>query len=442
MNLKKIKERLDKMWDEAVKFQQEARAFDVPWSVPYEFSAYANDVMWEDYGKTEKFWAEKACHPDENLYNNPTMKIDLNAIDQTQFMMHPHIMFGETLWLVQPNHIGAKFTQANKIFRSSVWNDQGELVSAGFPKFTNWGENPENFPVPTSLKDCHVIEKLDGSLLIASQYKGNLILRTRGTVDATKLDNGHELEIFKRKYKNALDWLLMNYLTPSGHSSYSLLFEWVSPEQRIILNYGDEPEWYLVGCVHHEDYSLKEQYLLDDIAKQHGFKRPASYRFPSIEALMADVEQWKGKEGVVVYSGNGQVLHKCKSMWYLSLHRMKEALASVDKVVDVYFEQGTPSYSEFEKYITDQFDYELWSQVRPEASRICDAWKNVQQIVEGMKVFVEQSLRPLATRRDQAQKVISSYGPTNRSSMVFTLLDNKPLDSEQLKKLLYQCLKK
>jgi hypothetical protein len=361
------------------------------------------------------------------------MKIDIKTIDLEQFMIHPHVVDGQTLFLVQPQHIGAKFTQANKHFRSSVWDSEGNLVSAGFPKFTNWGENPEHFPVPTSLKDTQVVEKIDGSLLILSKWQGKYILRTRGTVDATALDNGHELELFKQtilpKLADDADWW-----------ACSFLFEWVSPNQRIILNYGDTPEWYLVGCVSHWDYTLNCQEHLDNIAKEKGFKRSPSYTFPTIEALMADVEQWKGKEGVVIYSPVG--IHKAKGLWYLALHRMKEALASFDKVVDVWYEQGEPSYTDFENAITAQFDFELWSQIRGEASRICDGAKDVVRIIDGMQKFVADKLKPLPTRRDQAMLVLSSYGTTNRASFVFKLLDGKTLDSEDRKKLLYQVLKK
>jgi hypothetical protein len=363
------------------------------------------------------------------------MKINLNAIDREQFMVHPHVVNGETLWLVQPQHIGCKWTQANKHLRSSVWNDEGELVSAGFPKFVNWGENPDNFPLPTSLKDTTIVEKIDGSLLIVSKYKGNHIIRTRGTVDASKLDNGHELELFKEKMFPLIDGFENSW-------EFSILFEWVSPNQRIILNYGDQPEWYLVGIVHHSDYSLETQPELDQWAHQHGLKRPPAYSFPSVENLMKDVEAWKGKEGVVVYSGNGQMLHKVKGLWYLALHRMKEALSSFDKVVDVWYEQGQPSYQDFEKFIASQFDWELWTQCRGDASRICDGSKMVDKIILGMNVFVDQVLKHLPTRKDQAIKVLSSYGNTNRASFVFKLLDGKTLEVDDRKKLLYQVLKK
>lgn len=366
------------------------------------------------------------------------MKIKLTRIDPAQFMVHQHMVAGELMYLVQPQHIGCSWTQENKIFRSSVWNSSGELVSAGFPKFTNWGENPDQFPVPKSLKNTSIVEKIDGSLLIVSKYKGHTILRTRGTVDATKLDNGHELEIFKKTILPKLlsdDWGVNTW-------GCSVLFEWVSPNQRIILNYGDEPNWYLVGLVDHKDYSLGSQIFLQSMASNLGLNRPASYEFPTVESLIEDVELWKGKEGVCVYSNDGQTIHKVKGMWYLALHRMKEALASFDKVVDVWFEQGQPTYQEFEKFICDQFDWELWTQCRGDASRICDGYKEVQKIMEGMKKFVEEKLKPLPTRKEQAALTLSSYGQTNRAAFIFKLLDGKPLLLDDEKKLLYQVLKK
>jgi hypothetical protein len=259
------------------------------------------------------------------------------------------------------------------------------------------------------------------------------------------------LELFKEKHLPSLKALM----TPDWHEpevpntwDSSWLFEWTSPNQRIILNYGETPEWYLVGKVIHEDYYLSSQNTLNDIAEWSKFNRPTVYSFPSVETLMKDVEAWKGKEGVVVYSGNGQMLHKVKGAWYLALHRMKEALASIDKVIDVWYEQGEPAYQDFEKFIVGNFDWELWTQVRGDASRICDAAKEVQKIVDGMQRFVIETCLPLGDQKDRkirgqmAPLVLGAYGITNRANFVFKLLDQKPLSLDDKKKLMYQVLKK
>jgi len=363
------------------------------------------------------------------------MKIDLDKVDRTQFMVHEHSLNGEIVHLIQPQHIGTKWTQDNKHMRSVVVNYEGEVISAGFPKFTNYGENPDHFPVPTSLRNCTVMEKLDGSLLIVSKYNGQYILRTRGTVDASTMANGHELELFKEKFLKSL-----THDTPDTWN-VSILFEWVSPINKIVLNYGDEPDWYVVGIVHHSDYSLYSQEDLDMWAKNKGFKRPATYTFTDVNDLLQNVEQWKGKEGVCVYSKNDQTIHKVKGAWYLALHHMKSELSNIEKVLDVWLEQGMPDYNTFYNYIFTTFDYELAEQCKGMISRIADGKKEVNKIVDGMNDFVNNRLRSLSTRKEQAQLVISSYGETNRASFLFKLLDGKSLGKEEYKKLMFQVLK-
>jgi hypothetical protein len=362
------------------------------------------------------------------------MKIDIQKVDLTQFMVHEHSLNGEIVYLIQPQHIGTKWHQDNKHMRSVVVNYAGEVISAGFPKFTNWGENPDHFPVPNSLKHCTVVEKLDGSLLIVSKYNGQYILRTRGTVDASTLANGHELELFKNT--------ILSKLTDNNDTwDYSVLFEWLSPINKIVLNYGDEPSWRLIGFINHINYSLAQQDMLDAMAKKYGFDRPPTYTFSSVEDLLKDVDQWRGKEGVVVYSKNDQMLHKVKGAWYLALHHMKSELSNIEKVIDVWLEQGMPDYQTFYNYIFTTFDYELAEQCRGMISRICDAKKEVDMIVIGMNEFVNNRLKTLPTRKLQAEQVISAYGITNRASFLFKLLDGKSLGKEEYKKLLFQVLK-
>jgi hypothetical protein len=369
------------------------------------------------------------------------MKIDLQQVDKENFVQHEHIVNGEVVTLIIPVHVGAKFTQTNKHFRSSVWNADGELISAGLPKFTNWGENPENFPLPNSLTGTTIMEKLDGSLLIVSKYKGFYILRTRGTVDARLLDNGYELDAFEM---NILPKLKTLYSDVPEHDTWrhSYLFEWTSPVNKIVLSYGDQPDWTLVGIVDHENYSLETQGFLDKLADQLGLNRPSTYTFSSIEDLLEKVEVWKGKEGVCVYSNNGQAIHKVKGAWYLALHHMKSELASFEKVIDVWMSLGKPTYTEFYNKVAEQFDFELANQIQGDMSRIADGYKEVEKIVAGMNVFVNDTLKKLPSRKEQAIKVIQSYGETNRASFIFKLLDGKMLGDDELKKLLYQVLKK
>ena len=362
------------------------------------------------------------------------MKIKLDNLDTENFMSHEHLLNGEVVTLIQPKNIGAKWKKDNLHFRSSVWNYNGELISASFPKFFNWGEQPDLSPVPNSLKNCTVVEKLDGSTLIVSKYNGQYILRTRGTVDASKLANGFELELFKST--------ILNKLQDNNDTwDYSVLFEWLSPINKIVLSYGDEPMWKLIGFIDHTDYSLATQDMLDVMAKKYDLLRPEIYTFTDISDMLKIVDKWQDKEGVCLYSKNDQVIHKIKASKYLLLHHLKSELSNIEKVIDVWLEQGMPDYQTFYSYIFTTFDYELAEQCRGMISRICDAKKEVDLIVSGMNEFVNNRLKTLPTRKLQAEQVISAYGNTNRASFLFKLLDGKSLGKEEYKKLLFQVLK-
>lgn len=379
------------------------------------------------------------------------MKIDLTAIDQEQFDVVSHVVNGQVVFLVTPHRYSTleeaqrlhakRWTPQTLIFRSSVWDVDGNLISAGFRKFFNWGEARANAPVPSSLKGCTIVEKMDGSLFIVSKFQGEYIFRTRGSVDARNLDNGHELEKFKADILPKIEHLF-------DGAECSVLFEWVSPEQRIVLDHS-EPEWHLLGVVHHDRYTYMSQSQLDDLAEVTGLKRPATYTFSTIEDLLANIETWKQKEGVCVYSSNGQQIHKVKTPWYLALHKMKEDFGSIDKIVDVWMTSwGSPDYKTTEVMVCEQFDYELWGMVRGDVSRICDAWKDVLKILAGMQKFVDDTLLPMGdpnnpkVRAKQAEKVLQSYGATNRAGFVFKMLVGQELNIDEKKKLLWQCLKK
>jgi len=281
---------------------------------------------------------------------------------------------------------------------------------------------------------------MDGSTLIVSKYKGQLICRTRGTVDATKIDNGYEIAYLMEKYPKAFQILPTMESVPGQDTwNYSMIFEWVSPVNRIVLNYGAEPDIYLTGMICHPDYTLSPQASLYRVAEVIEVKRPKRFTFDSIKEMLAAVEALKGQEGICVYCNHSQDIRKVKSAWYLALHRMKSELGSFERLVDFYFEQGCPGYEEMYQLIVNHFDYELAETYRGDVSRIASAMKEVKQLIAKMQEKVD-GLKS-KTRKDAAAVILQAYGDTNRAGMAFKLLDGKPLATDDLKKLLYQVTK-
>lgn len=363
------------------------------------------------------------------------MKIDLNFIPE-DFVKKPGFIGHEPVVLIYPPHIAAKWDKNNLHFRSSIWNMQGELVSAGFRKFFNLGEHPEITPIPTNLKNVNIPEKLDGSLVIVSRYKGEYIFRTRGVYNLFEHDNGHEFNEILEKYPQ------IKTLETGETWNHSYLFEWLTPNRPIVIRY-PENDIILLGIIRHDNYILWYQEEVDLFASLNGFKRPKFYHFDTIEDLVKSVEAFKGVEGVLLYFNEDQDLLKVKGLSYLASHRMKSELASLDRVLDLYMVLGEPSYQEYYEYILSNFDFELAESSRGFVSKVCEGKKEVDAILNGMVEFIKKNTLSKDNRKQAAQLILGSYGKeTNRSSFVFQMLDGKIVDQDGRKKLYYQVLKK
>jgi hypothetical protein len=199
------------------------------------------------------------------------------------------------------------------------------------------------------------------------------------------------------------------------------------------------PDLKLIGAVRHEDYSLYTQEELDHLAKILGTPRPGYSIFGEYKSLVEEMNKFDNFEGVCIYSNNDQSIHKVKTENYLKIHRFKEH-ADTESVLDLFIERGCPSYINFCKIIEQQFDFECLEFVRGFISRICDAHKEVLTIVQGFSRFIMKNEGK--SRKDFAIETISSYGNTNRASFIFTLKDGGRLDKDDIKKLMWQVLKK
>lgn len=371
------------------------------------------------------------------------MKIDLQSIDKESFMVHQHFVGEHECFLVQPKNIGATWNKENLIYRSSLWDKNGYPVSLSFKKFFNWDEKPDIFTAPSDLKNAKLMEKLDGSTLIFSRYKGNTVIRTRGTVDAHKQANGYEIDYLCEKYKK-----FIVYLEMVETSNESFLLEWLSPTNRIVLTYGDEPDMVLTAIINHSEYSLMRQSQLDYFASDIGLRRPRTFSYNSVEEMKSAVEVLKDQEGLCVYYNNEQQIRKVKAAQYLFLHRAKSEISSVDKVIDVYIDwfmdrhnlsHEPTGYVHFFEYLTEKFDFEIATIATGHASRICDAMKEVHKIMNALFEFA--CARMNIPRNIAAKEILQAYGSTGRSAIIFKMLDRKTIGTDDYKKLLYQVLK-
>lgn len=362
------------------------------------------------------------------------MKVNLPQDDT--FILKQCNIAGDECYLVNPSHIGCKWDSQNLIFRSSIWTKDGHPVSLGLSKFFNFHEHPEIEPPPTDLKGCQLVEKLDGSCLILSLYKGQTIIRTRGTVDATALKTGAEISILKQKYPRAFD--LANRLTVrDGTADHSLIFEWVG-SQKIVLDYGSEPDMYLTAAINHNDYSLLSQDSLDKLADILKVKRPKRYNFNTIEEMLKGIEALQGQEGICLYYNGGQNIRKIKSSWYLALHSLKSNL-TIDKLADLWLILGKPSLPEFDAKFEAQFDYECLVFAK---SAIEELYKGITIIYIKIlnKINKDYQENKALSRKDYAIKMQKIY-QNKEFTIAMNLYLDKPISDDIIKYILLENVK-
>jgi hypothetical protein len=353
--------------------------------------------------------------------------IDLQSIDREQFDVAEHFVAGETCFLVTPKRISVNWTTETLIYRSSLWTAAGEPVSLSWRKHINWDERPDLDPAPKDLTGCELMEKIDGSTLLISRFKDTLIVRTRGTIDATRMDNGHEIELFRAKYPK-----LFNL---SAYGDFTVVCEWVSPANQIVIPYS-EPDLYLTGMVYHDGYTYSSQDFLDSMAETVGVKRPRRYSFDTIPEMLAAVTAFKGVEGVCVYYNGGQSWRKHKAAAYLILHRFKER-ATLPNILDLWFGQACPDLTTFQANLTRDFDHECATSVLLISTRILEVNARVDRELD----IIHRQVWPLKLlpRRDAALQIQAMINKPYQGA-AFTLLSGKEVDFKQRRKLMEMVL--
>lgn len=335
--------------------------------------------------------------------------------------------FGKDLcWLITPKLAGVTWTKENSRFRSVIVRQFDNLViSQGFRKFTNFGEQPLFEPWEESFWPCEARLKLDGSLFIVSKYNGELIIRTRGSTDTVTMKNADEVSAFIKQYPKAFDNELLN------SECYSLLFEWTSPKNIIVLKEHEVPTLTLIGMAEHLTAEYPTQDFLDDLAITIGVGRPQKYIFDSYNELVKTVKPWTDSEGVVMFSSDYQVLKKIKADRYCYLHKLASGFATINGILDAYF-SAPELYStveEFYKYIENIADFEIAENNKELIERVIHARNAAYAGKELAEHFVKYNVPPTLPIADRAKEITRRFGNDSiMKAFAFNALHRKETD--------------
>lgn len=356
-----------------------------------------------------------------NYYNHIGDEKDFNE----NFYVKENEFMGTSARLITPK-ISAKWNKTNRIFRSSIWDMKGNLLSGGFFKFVNAFEKPEEFPLPVTLENTQCLTKYDGSLCIFDVINDILSARTRGTFSYKQLDNYKDFDYCILNYPMIFEWL-------RNAGEISVLTEITTPNQRIVLSYGDKPDLTLIGVVDKNNYSLWSQHEVDRLGKILGIKRPEYHNINNLDELVSYVKPRKDIEGICLYSNNGQSIHKIKTDHYLKLHHLKSDISSFEKVVELFFSLDCPSYQIFYDTIKSTFDFELAEFAKENLQQVTILYQELTKTLKEISDFV-LTLDGLS-RKDAALQILEKY--KGLSSFAFNFLNKKQIENkDKIKKII------
>lgn len=361
--------------------------------------------------------------------------------DPEQFNFKDGVVGGDDCWLITPKNMATDWSDDNKHFRSIIiTKNEHKIVSLGMKKFVNWGEKPDFEPWDNNWK-FNAYTKVDGSLLIISKYRDQLICRTRGTYDARQLANGFEIDELIKKYPSVFD----NHYLDS--ENWSIHCEWTTPNNIVVLKEHNEPTLTLLGLIRHDNLKYLNQRAVDQIAVNWNINRPKEHQYDSVRECIEDVKLWEGIEGVVIYSiesnvgpSSNQILKKIKADLYLALHSIATGIKNVNNVLDIFMESPRfQSSKDFYNYIETLLSYEVAEKCKDFIDQICEAYTKVQLkmlAVDGSIDFI----KTLETRKEQAQYIMERCHDW-MIPYAFSRLDNKELDDKLLRKAMEHELK-
>ena len=201
---------------------------------------------------------------------NPNIPLEELSLDYTIDQLTDKELLnylGTILWTVSINeNENLMLLKYNECIWNTGWHNYAKecrgkiidkntlsIVSYPFDKFFNLNENKDSEETFVSekireAKKVSLTNKLDGSTIIVSKYNGEPLITTNGAFKNEQTEWAKE--IFNEKYSTFIN---------NVQANYTFVFELIHPDNRIIINYGDTKDLYLIAV---RDNKLLENGLL------------------------------------------------------------------------------------------------------------------------------------------------------------------------------------
>jgi RNA ligase len=284
--------------------------------------------------------------------------------------------------------------------RGLVLDNEGNVIAKPFPKFFNMEELSDG-EIPK--ESFEVFEKMDGSLGIFFHYGGEFHMATRGSFTSEQAIKGMEIATRNRLYMECVP-------------GFTYLFEIIYPENRIVVDYGDEERLVLLSIVNPEGKEL----TYDEI-KEDGWDIVNRYDgvndYTKLKEMISN-----DAEGYVIRFSNGMRM-KIKGTEYVRLHRILTNFSNKD--IWELLKNGEP-LEPFLERVPDEFDKWVKGVVMNLRYSFYSIYERAGKLHDGFRYgkYNDKEVEP--TKKEFAE--YTKQFPKELSAVMFKMWDKKPYD--------------
>lgn len=279
------------------------------------------------------------------------------------------------------------WTEVTLACRGLILDGNYQVVARPFQKFFNLGEH-ENQEIPN--EPFEVFEKMDGSLGILYWLDNKPYIATRGSF--TSEQSQVATEMLHTQYADVI---------PLLDKSKTYLFEIIYPENRIVLDYGNQRKLVLLAIV---DTETGVEIPLENI----GFEMVNRYDGWNDLSKLKQLEE-ENKEGFVVKYKNGYRL-KVKFDEYQRIHRIVTQVSTLN--IWEYLKEGQDLLPILERVPDEFYDW-----VKSTHAKLLDNFAEIE-------TQCKQNFKVLEDRKTTALYFQTCQYP----SVLFKMLDEQPYD--------------
>ncbi len=282
-----------------------------------------------------------------------------------------------------------------------------KIIAYPFGKFTSYNTDDEAVGFISENKDkLSITKKYDGTMVLAFLYEGELKCASRNSFDNSQVQNA----------KRILDTRIS---LPEAMENITLVFEYISPENKIEVEY-DKEELILIGARDIETGLLFTREQLEAFAQKTGLQVSEEIRL-SIEELVQlakDDNAGTFEEGWIIRAKSRMV--KLKSWRYLAKLKSNRYGLNKKQIIDKYIRLNETDFKAYLDLITRK-------DILLSIDKILkDVDAKIQEVQEGISSEFKK-INPELDDKAFALKIMKEYNK-EQTSYLFALKKGKAVE--------------